>query len=96
VDLEITTVMKVLEAGGAYGLISILVVGLWRLYRDLKAVNEQVVRLTEQQTAVMVRVEGALMALRDAILCMSGQPPRGANGRLADKQDKGERTIPPG
>jgi len=76
-DFELTTVTRVLEASGIYGLSSVLVIALIRLYRDLKAVNEQVVRLTEQQTAVMVRVEGALMALRDAILCMSGQPPRG-------------------
>ena len=84
-DLEVTTVMKAIEAGGLYGLVAILVAGLVRVYRDLKAVNEQVVRLTEQQTAVMVRVEGALMALRDAILCMSGQPPRGPNHLVSEK-----------
>jgi hypothetical protein len=91
-DLELTTVARALEAGGAYGLISVLVVGLVRLYRDLKAVNEQVVRLTEQQTAVMVRVEGALMALRDAILCMSGQPPRRPATRIADFDDTHDAT----
>jgi len=88
VELEVTTVTKVLEAGGIYSLASILIVALWRLYRDLRAVNAQVVRLTEQQTAVMVRVEGALMALRDAILCMSGQATRVA--RLPDKDDRAQ------
>jgi len=78
--------MKAIETGGLYGLIAILVAGLIRVYRDLKTVNEQVVRLTEQQTAVMVRVEGALMALRDAILCMSGQPPRGQPARDNDNR----------
>jgi hypothetical protein len=91
-DLEVTTVMKALEAGGLYGLVGILVVGLIRIYRDLKAVNEQVVRLTEQQTAVMVRVEGALMALRDAILCMSGQPLRGPATRIADRDGTHDAT----
>ena len=87
-ELEITTLTKIIETGGVYSLAAILIVALWRLYRDLRAVNAQVVRLTEQQTAVMVRVEGALMALRDAILCMSGQPPRGA--RLPDKDDRAQ------
>jgi hypothetical protein len=76
-ELGPSAIARALEAGGPYGLASILLVALYRLYRDLKAVNEQVVRLTEQQTAVMVRVEGALMALRDAILCLSGQAMRG-------------------
>jgi hypothetical protein len=86
-DFELTTITRALQAGGAYGLSAVLIVALVRLYRDLKAVNEQVVRLTEQQTAVMVRVEGALMALRDAILCMSGQPTRGPAARVADRDD---------
>jgi len=76
-----------LEAGGVYSLAALLLFALVRLYRDLKAVNAQVVRLTEQQTAVMVRVEGALMALRDAILCMSGQVTRGPSPRLPDADD---------
>jgi hypothetical protein len=85
----LVSVTRALEAGGTYGLIAVLVVALYRVYRDLKAVNEQVVRLTEQQTAVMVRVEGALVALRDAILCMSGQPPRAAARVTDDKPDPG-------
>lgn len=83
-DLELTTITKVLESSGLYGLVAILVVGLWRVYRDLKTVNEQVVRLTEQQTAVMVRVEGALMALRDAIMCLSGRAPTSRKSAASD------------
>jgi hypothetical protein len=77
VDPEMTTIMRALEAGGPYALVGLTLTGLVRLYRDFKALNEQVVKLTEQQTAVMVRVEAALMALRDAILCLGGQGPRG-------------------
>jgi hypothetical protein len=85
---NLISVTRALETGGIYGLIAVLVVALYRVYRDLKAVNEQVVRLTERQTAVMVRVEGALMALRDAILCMSGKPPRTASRLADDKNDQ--------
>lgn len=89
-ELELTTITKVLEASGLWGLVGLLIVIVGRVYRDLKAVNEQVVRLTEQQTAVMVRVEGALMALRDAILCMSGQAARGQAPRVTDVEGHAE------
>jgi hypothetical protein len=89
-DPEVTNIVKALEAGGPYAFVAVALIGLVRLYRDLKALNEQVVKLTEQQTAVMVRVEGALMALRDAILCMSGQPVRGPATRIADRDEPSE------
>jgi hypothetical protein len=85
-----TTIMRALEAGGPYAFLALSLLGTMRLYRDLRTLNEQVVKLTEQQTAVMVRVEGALMALRDAILCMSGQPARGLATRIADRAEPGE------
>ena len=88
-DVELTTITKVLESSGLYGLVAILVVGLWRVYRDLKTVNYQVVRLTEQQTAVMVRVEGALMALRDAIMCLSGRAPASRKSAASDNDERG-------
>ncbi len=89
-EIELTTITKILEASGLWGLVGLLIVIVGRVYRDLKTVNEQVVRLTEQQTAVMVRVEGALMALRDAILCMSGQAARGQAPRVADVESHAE------
>jgi hypothetical protein len=85
-----TTILKALEAGGPYAFVALSLVGLVGLYRDLKALNEQVVKLTEQQTAVMVRVEGALMALRDAILCMSGQGARPNASSLPERSTSRE------
>ena len=70
---ELVSLGKALEALGPYGLLGAVIVAVRRVYRDLKAVNERVVALTEQQTAVMARVDASLLALRDAILLTNGR-----------------------
>lgn len=81
---ELTTLVAVLESAGPWGVVCLVLVGVRRIYRDLKTVNERVVALTEQQTAVMVRVDASLQALREAILLahrLPAPPPYGPAAR---------------
>jgi hypothetical protein len=70
-DNEFTSVAAWLQATGPYGLVAILGWAFWRVNekkdRELKALHEKIVVLAEAQTAAVIKVEAALVALRDAI-----------------------------
>ena len=70
-DNEFTSVAAWLQATGPYGLVAVLGWAFWRVNekkdRELKALHEKIVELAEAQTAAVIKVEAALIALRDAI-----------------------------
>jgi hypothetical protein len=70
-DNEFTSVAAWLQATGPYGLVAVLGWAFWRVNekkdRELKALHEKIVVLAEAQTAAVIKVEAALVALRDAI-----------------------------
>jgi hypothetical protein len=70
-DHEFTSVAAWLQATGPYGLVAVLGWAFWRVNekkdRELKALHEKIVVLAEAQTAAVIKVEAALVALRDAI-----------------------------
>lgn len=67
----LATFAEILQATGPYGLVAVLGWAFWRINekkdRELKALHEKIVALAEAQTAAIVKVEAALVALRDAI-----------------------------
>lgn len=68
---EFTSIASWLQATGPYGLVAVLGWAFWRINekkdRELKALHEKIVVLAEAQTAAVIKVEAALVALRDAI-----------------------------
>ena len=70
-DNEFTSVAAWLQATGPYGLVAVLGWVFWRVNekkdRELKALHEKIVELAEAQTAAVIKVEAALVALRNAI-----------------------------
>ena len=70
-DNEFTSVAAWLQATGPYGLVAVLGWAFWRVNekkdRELKTLHEKIVELAEAQTAAVIKVEAALIALRDAI-----------------------------
>ena len=67
----LATFAEILQATGPYGLVAVLGWAFWRVNekkdRELKALHEKIVELAEAQTTAIVKVEAALVALRDAI-----------------------------
>ena len=67
----LTTIADVLKATGPYGLVAVLGWAFWRLSerkdRDLKALHERLLSMSEVQTAAITKVEAALVALKEAI-----------------------------
>jgi hypothetical protein len=67
----LATFAELLQATGPYGLVAVLGWAFSRINekkdRELKALHEKIVQLAEAQTAAIVKVEAALVALRDAI-----------------------------
>jgi hypothetical protein len=67
----LATFAEILQATGPYGLVAVLGWAFWRINekkdRELKALHEKIVELAEAQTTAIVKVEAALVALRDAI-----------------------------
>lgn len=68
---DFATFAEILQATGSYGLVAVLGWAFWRINekkdRELKVLHEKIVQLAEAQTAAIVKVEAALVALRDAI-----------------------------
>jgi len=66
-----TTIAEVLKATGPYGLVAVLGWAFWRVNekkdRELKDLHATVVQMAEAQTAAIVKVETALVALKEAI-----------------------------
>jgi hypothetical protein len=71
IENDFTSVASWLQATGPYGLVAVLGWAFWRINekkdRELKALHERIVVLAEAQTAAVIKVEAALVALRDAI-----------------------------
>jgi len=72
VDVEgLSSIAQMLQATGPYGLVAVLGWAFWRVNekkdRELKALLSNIVALAEAQTAAIVKVEAALVALRDVI-----------------------------
>jgi len=67
----ISTIADLLAASGPYGLVCVLAWAFWRVNekkdRQLRALYDQVVELSETQTAAITKVEAALVALKEAI-----------------------------
>jgi hypothetical protein len=67
----LATFAEILQATGPYGLVAVLGWAFWRINekkdRELKALHERIVAFAEAQTAAIIKVEAALVALRDAI-----------------------------
>ena len=68
---NISTIAEILNATGPYGLVALLAWAFWRLNekkdRQLRALYDQVVDLSESQTVAITKVEAALVALKEAI-----------------------------
>jgi hypothetical protein len=64
-------VAEFLKATGPYGLVAVLGWAFWRINekkdRELKALSQKVIAMAEAQTAVITKVELALIALKEAI-----------------------------
>ena len=67
----LTMIADVLKATGPYGLVAVLGWAFWRLSerkdRELKALHERLLSMSEVQTAAITKMEAALMALKEAI-----------------------------
>jgi len=67
----LATIAEVLKATGPYGLVAVLGWAFWRINekkdRELKILSQKVVAMAEAQTAAIVKVESALVALKKAI-----------------------------
>ena len=65
------TIAEFLKATGPYGLVSVLGWAFWRVIekkdKEVKDLYITVAKITEAQTAAIVKVEGVLLALREAI-----------------------------
>lgn len=68
---ELTPVANWLQATGPYGLVAVLGWAFWRLNEKkdaaLHELHEKVLEMGRAQTAAVVKVEAALVALREAI-----------------------------
>ena len=64
---DITALVKAIELSGPYGLAAFLWLQNVRVNRDLSRLHEQIVELATKQTEAIVKVENALVALKDAI-----------------------------
>jgi len=68
---EFSTLAQFLAASGPYGLVAILAIAYWKLSqkkdRQMRELFDRVVKLSEAQTAAITKMEGALVALKEAI-----------------------------
>ena len=69
-------IAEVLKATGPYGLVAVLGWAFWRIIekkdRELKVLSQKVVDMAQAQTAAIVKVESALVALKKAIEDLAG------------------------
>ena len=68
---EFSPLAQFLAASGPYGLVAILAIAYWKLSqkkdRQMRELFDRVVKLSEAQTAAITKMEGALVALKEAI-----------------------------
>ena len=73
-----STVAELLQATGPYGLVALLGWAFWRVNEkkdaSLHMLCERLGELSEAQTSAMVKVEAALVALKEAIRDMHRRP----------------------
>lgn len=69
--VSVTSIADILAAWGPYGFVAVLGWAFWKVNerkdRELKAIYNQMIQLSEQQTAAITKVEAALVALKEAI-----------------------------
>jgi hypothetical protein len=80
--MDMTTFQSVasfLSSTGQWGLLAVLGIAFWRLSerkdKDMQALYEKLIELSESQTSAITKMEGALTALKDALVAL-----RPANG----------------
>lgn len=68
---NLSTIAQVLEATGPYGLVGALGMAFWRLNEkkdaQLRELFDKVAEMGRVQTEAVIKVEAALVALKDAI-----------------------------
>ena len=68
---QISTIAEILTASGPYGFVAILGVAYWKLTQkkdgQMRELFDRVAELSEAQTAAVVKVEAALVALKETI-----------------------------
>ncbi len=68
---NLAAIATVLEATTPYGIVAVLGWAYFKLAEkkdcEIKKLNQRVVALAEKQTAALIKVEAALVALRSAI-----------------------------
>jgi len=66
-----TTIVELLQSTGPYGMMAIVGWAFWRVNekkdKELREFYEQLVKLSETQTETIVKVEMALVGLREAL-----------------------------
>ena len=66
-----------LSASGPFGLVCVLGWAFWRINekkdRELRALSQKVVEMAQAQTAAIVGVEAAIVALKDAIVDLASK-----------------------
>jgi hypothetical protein len=67
----LSPIVGFLTASGPYGLVCVIGWAFWKVNekkdRELKALSQKIVEMAQAQTAAIVGVEAALVALKDAI-----------------------------
>ncbi|OGR04460.1 MAG: hypothetical protein A2284_09465 [Deltaproteobacteria bacterium RIFOXYA12_FULL_61_11] len=68
---DFSSIAAWLQATGPYGFVAVLGWAFWRVSerkdRELKTLYERILSMAEVQTAAVVKVESALVALKEAI-----------------------------
>ena len=71
---QLSPIVDLIAQNGSYGLVAILGWAFWHLSRrkdaELKELYNRMMELSENQTAAIIKVESALVALKDAIQVM--------------------------
>lgn len=66
-----TSIVELIQSTGPYGMMAIVGWAFWRVNekkdRVLRDFYEQLVKLSETQTETIVKVEGALVGLKEAL-----------------------------
>ncbi len=67
----ITPIANILSATGPYGLVVVLSWAIWKVLerkdRELKSLSQKVIALAEAQTAAILKMESAMVALKKTI-----------------------------
>jgi hypothetical protein len=82
---ELATIASWLKATGPWGLVAALGYSLWKLSdkkdASLRELYQEVVQLSRAQTEAVIKVEAALIALKDAIAAIQPKARRASKKR---------------